>query len=96
MRIIVDIDNTICTQRPKGDYENAEPMMDRIEMINDLYDQGNEIVYWTSRGSRSGIDWYAMTENQLIQWGCKFTTLNLSKPHYDLWIDDKAYWPFTN
>lgn len=96
MRIIVDIDNTICTQRPKGDYLNAVPMFDRIHQINQLFDQGHEIVYWTSRGSRSGIDWYGRTEQQLIDWGCKFTTLNLGKPHYDLWIDDKAYWPFTN
>ncbi len=27
---------------------------------------------------------------QLKQWGCKYTTANVGKPVYDIWIDDKA------
>ena len=36
--IVVDIDNTICTQT-YGDYSKAEPFPERIEIINDLYDK---------------------------------------------------------
>jgi hypothetical protein len=85
----VDIDGTICTNT-NGDYSKAEPFKDRIDYFNELYDLGNEIHYWTARGSSSGLDWYDLTVSQLNSWGCKYTSLSLSKPSYDLWIDDKA------
>ena len=32
-------------------------------------------------------------EKQLKEWGCKYTSLRVGdKPHYDVWIDDKAVW----
>ena len=94
---IVDIDGTICTQNnvKKGipDYSIAKPILDRIKKINDLYEKGNEIHYWTARGSVSGIDHTELTKNQLNLWGCKYTSLRVGdKPHYDIWIDDKAIW----
>ena len=94
---IVDIDGTICTQNhfknDIRDYEQAAPLKDRIEKINKLFDDGNEIHYWTARGSVSGIDHLELTRNQLKNWGCKYTSLRVGdKPHYDVWIDDKAIW----
>jgi hypothetical protein len=86
---MVDIDNTIC--RTNGsNYENSVPYTDRISYLNILYDQGNEIHYWTARGGNSGIDWYHFTKSQLESWGVKYTSFNTGKPSYDLWIDDKA------
>ena len=46
---VVDIDNTICTQT-YGDYSKAKPYQDRINKINDLYDAGHKIIYFTARG----------------------------------------------
>ena len=46
MRYFVDIDGTICTSTD-GEYNKAEPLHDNISKINKLYDDGNEIVYWT-------------------------------------------------
>lgn len=94
---IVDIDGTICneffTKDGKKDYKSAKPIKTRIKFINNLFDQGNEIHYWTARGSLTGINHSELTKNQLKQWGCKFTSLRVGdKPHYDLWIDDKAIW----
>jgi len=41
----------------------------------------------------SGIDYRPLTEKQLAQWGAKYHELDVGKkPHYDLWIDDKAVW----
>ena len=60
-----------------------------IEKINKLFDQGKTIIYWTARGSRTGINWFQVTLKQLNDWGCKFTELKLGKPNYDLFIDDK-------
>jgi hypothetical protein len=86
----VDIDGTICTNT-EGDYQFAEPFKIRIALLNRLYDEGHEIHYWTARGSASGKDWTALTHQQLSDWGCKYTTLRLGKPSYDVWIDDKAF-----
>ena len=49
---IVDIDGTICTQNHfkdgSRDYEQATPIQKRIKIINKLFEQGNEIHYWTA------------------------------------------------
>lgn len=89
MKYIIDIDGTICT-KTNSEYEKAEPLLDRIFIINSLYDEKNEIHYWTARGSSSGKDWTEFTKNQLSNWGCKYNTLKLGKPTYDIWVDDKA------
>ena len=56
MKIIVDIDETICVTPDSRDYTKSVQMKDRIEKINKLYDEGNTIVYWTARGTGSGLD----------------------------------------
>ena len=89
MIIYVDIDETICTSPPDRNYANATPIQERIEHINDMYDEGNTIVYWTARGTGSGIDWREVTENQFKNWGVKYHELKFGKPMYDLFIDDK-------
>ena len=69
--IFVDIDETICdTPDNPRRYEESKPRLEEIEKINSLYDQGNKIVYWTARGSGSGIDWYDL-EKTTIRVGCK-------------------------
>ena len=84
----VDIDETICKKCKNGDYSNAEPIMKNIEKINRLFDEGNTIIYWTSRGKITGIDWRNVTEKQFRLRGVKCHDLRLDKPFYDCWIDD--------
>lgn len=93
MTYIVDIDNTICFTEG-SDYINSEPYPIRIDKINELYDEGHEIIYWTARGGNSGIDWTELTTKQLKEWKCKYHELRMWKPKYDVWIDDKADWIF--
>ncbi len=88
---MVDIDNTICEYSGKTNiYGQAIPIQENIDKINKLYDEGNKIVYWTSRGGTTGLDWTELTTGQLKKWGCKYHELRLDKPHYDLIIDDKS------
>lgn len=91
MIIYVDIDDTICYYDNDNtiDYNLAIPYKERIEKINSLFDKGHSIIYWTARGTKTGIYWFHVTYNQLIKWGCKFHELKLGKPVYDLFIDDK-------
>ena len=90
MRIYVDIDETICISPENRNYRDAVPIQKHIDIINDLYDEGHSITYWTARGSGSGKDWREVTERQLEQWGALHHALKLGKPMYDLFIDDKV------
>ncbi len=84
-----DIDGTICTNTD-GDYASAEPFMSRIAHVNSLYESGHSISLFTARGSTTGINWRTLTEQQLAEWGVRYHTLIMGKPHADLFIDDKA------
>lgn len=96
MKYVVDIDGTICNNT-YGKYEEAVPFLERIKKINDLYDEGHEIWYFTARGmstnpppSKATMKWYSLTKQQLENWGCKYHHLYMGKPSADYYIDDKG------
>jgi len=94
---VVDIDGTICSSVP-GQYQFAVPNTDRIRQINQLYDEGNTIIYFTARGMGSSSNdarmakekWMELTTSQLNDWGARYHNLFLGKPSGDFYIDDKA------
>ena len=92
--IYVDVDGTVCdtpTYDGKNIYYMSTPIEKNIKKINILYDEGNEIVYWSARGNTTKNDWTEFTRQQLKKWGAKFTRLEMNnKPSFDLLIDDKA------
>lgn len=89
MVIYIDIDETICNSPDKPDYYSSSPILKNIKKANELYDLGHKIVYWTARGTKTGIDWKDVTEKQFQKWGVKYHELKFGKPNYDLFIDDK-------
>ena len=85
-----DLDGTLCTNT-NGSYDSAEPFLERIKIVNNLYDKGDTIIINTARGSTTGIDWYDLTKNQLSKWNLKYHKLFVGiKIEADLFIDDKA------
>ena len=91
MNIFVDIDETICFYNDRREYPLAIPHLDNISKINKLFDEGHIITYYTARGSVTGLNWYALTQWQLKEWGCKYHNLSVGeKPDYDLLICDKT------
>ena len=94
--VFVDIDETICFYKEevaldgKKDYNLAIPDFLNIEKINKLYDNGCTIIYWTARGSRSGIDWTEFTKKQLTSWGAKYHEIRCTKPYYDVFVEDRS------
>ncbi len=84
----IDIDGTICTT--DCDYSNARPYKEIIKKINSLFDEGHTIIFYTSRGYKSGTDWYDFTKKQIDNWGVKYHELKMGKPQFDIFIDDKA------
>ena len=98
--IYVDVDGCICTtsydhkdfKDIESSYINVEPYLDRIERINELFEEGHHIVYWTARGCKSGLDMTDITKNQLQRWGAKYSELQVgTKPHFDMYICDKSW-----
>jgi hypothetical protein len=85
----IDIDDTICTLANRMDYESAVPIPEAVKKVNDLYSAGHTIVFWTARGTSSGLDWRQLTEGQLSSWGVLYHELRFGKPAYDFFIDDK-------
>ena len=89
MIIYVDVDGTICDS--SEGYKTAQPKWEYIKKINNLYDEGHTIVYWTARGRTTNIDHSNLTRQQLMDWGCRYTRLDtITKPAWDLLIDDKT------
>ena len=92
-----DIDDTICKNGPSIEgqdnhpYKIKVPITGRIEKMNQLYDEGHSIIYWTSRGSESGKDWTPYTREQLDNWGVKYSAIICGKPLFDIFIDDKVH-----
>jgi len=85
-----DIDGTICTNT-WGAYEKAQPLPDRIKVVNELFRKGNKIKLFTARGSTTGTDWRTLTEEQLSSWQVNYHELIMGKPEADVFIDDKAF-----
>ena len=83
-----DRDGTLCSKDCQ--YEDALPFEKVIDHLNDLYDKGNTIILFTSRGTVSGNNWRTLTETQLEKWGVKYHKLLMGKPHADIFIDDRA------
>ena len=95
MIIYVDIDETICKHGNSDpnvlrDYTKGTPTIENINKINELYKEGHTIIYWTARGSTTGINWFDVTKKQLDAWGALYHEIKMNKPHYDLFICDKA------
>jgi len=95
MRYVFDLDNTLCDTKKKEDgnwdYLNSNPFNDRIEVVNNLYNDGHYIIIETARGCVSKKNWYEQTYNQLINFGLKFNELRAGvKFNADFFIDDKA------
>lgn len=100
MRIVWDIDGTICPNTNGGyDTDRCQPYQEMIDLVNRLYDEGHYIVFHTARGmghcdhvsGKAYTKWYAHTFNQLKGWGVKFHELHLGKILGDVYIDDRGF-----
>lgn len=99
-----DLDDTLC-YRPEGvehlgmeKYYHCKPIIDMIELSNELYDKGHTIYIYTARGMTT-FDGnvkliyeklYDLTITSLKEWGVKHHGLYMGKLHYDWLIDDKS------
>tara|TARA_Y100001938_G_C7992730_1_gene380357 strand:+ start:563 stop:949 length:387 start_codon:yes stop_codon:yes gene_type:complete len=100
--IAFDLDEVICSRTSDeggvSKYHTCYPLPKMISIVNESYEQGNKIIIYTARGMSmfSGnvqkiySELYEITKDQLRAWGVKHHELIMGKPHYDIFIDDKA------
>lgn len=89
-KYFIDLDNTLCVTS-NSDYENSQPIIERIQFVNKLKSEGKHITIWTARGATSGIDHKDLTLKQLKEWLVQYDELLMGKPHYDVYLDDKSF-----
>ena len=86
---LIDIDGTICDDVPNEEPERmatVEPYPDALEVLNNWYDEGHIITFFTSRTDEHR----EVTETWLKKHGFKYHGLLLNKPrggNYH-WIDN--------
>lgn len=97
MRLLIDIDGTVLTQQAPGEYEKAQPTiisspllnnqhpLSAVDFINQLFDKGYQIVFYTNRNFR----YMQMTYEQMRSFGFKFHHIDFGKPHADAILDDR-------
>ena len=86
MRLIIDMDGTICTEEKTYSRSLAKPKDGMVESINQLYDNGHTIIIYSARTWME----YEMTVAWLDNYGVKYHQLVMGKPVGDYWIDDRA------
>lgn len=99
-RIIVDFDDTIAITTTR-DWENASPIDNVINKINNLYDKGWEIWIVTARGQlscngdfkKADEKYRKIIETWLHKHGVKYHELHFEKYLASYYIDDKGLSP---
>lgn len=93
-----DIDGTLCTEM-MGDVENSQPIVSRINVVNNLKMEGATIYLMTARGMINADNDQALadknmrelTERQLKEWGVQYDALFFGKPRAMHYVDDKGW-----
>ena len=97
MRYVFDLDGVICELKTSNQtYEEVNPNLQVIKIINELKQNGNHIIIHTARhmktcnGDVSKVKQKIgkITEKWLEQWNVSYDELIFGKPHGDLYIDD--------
>ena len=79
----------IATLTEGNEYSMAGPIESNIRIINRLHELGHNIVLFTARGNKTGIDWSEVTKKQMADWNVSYDQLFFGKPHSDFYIDDR-------
>jgi capsule biosynthesis phosphatase len=105
LRICFDLDNTLVTNPTvAGDYSTVKPIIKNIQLLNNLKNDGHEIIIYTARrmathkGNIGKVikDIASITINTLEKFYICYDELIFGKPIADIYIDDKALNPYIN
>ena len=86
MRVIIDLDGTICSEEKQFSRALAKLKNGAIESLEKLREKGYKIIIYSARTWAE----YEMTENWLKENKVPYDQIILGKPQGDYWIDDRA------
>lgn len=100
MRIVIDLDGTICPVKQNGErYEDLKPAPGAIEKLRELKHAGHYIIIQTARNmatqegnlgkvmrniGKVTLDW-------LVRYDVPYDEIYFGKPNGHLYIDDRAF-----
>lgn len=105
LRICFDLDNTLVTNPTiVNDYSTVKPIVKNIQLLNNLKNDGHEIIIYTARrmathkGNVGKVikDIASITIDTLDKYDIHYDELIFGKPIADIYIDDKALNPYIN
>jgi len=105
LRICFDLDNTLVTNPTiVNDYKTVKPITKNIQLLNNLKNEGHEIIIYTARrmsthkGNVGKVvkDIALTTINTLEKFDIYYDELIFGKPIADIYIDDKSINPYIN
>lgn len=105
LRICFDLDNTLVTNPTiVNDYNTVKPITKNIQLLNNLKNEGHEIIIHTARrmathkGNIGKVvkDIALITINTLEKFDIQYDELIFGKPIADIYIDDKSLNPYVN
>ena len=105
LRICFDLDNTLVTYPTiVNDYASVKPIHKNIQLLNNLKNDGHEIIIYTARrmathkGNIGKVikDIATVTINTLEKLDIQYDELIFGKPIADIYIDDRAINPYIN
>jgi capsule biosynthesis phosphatase len=105
LRVCFDLDNTLVTYPTiPNDYDSVKPIYKNIQLLNNLKNDGHEIIIYTARrmGTHKGNigkvikDIASVTINTLEKLAIQYDELIFGKPIADIYIDDRAMNPYIN
>jgi capsule biosynthesis phosphatase len=105
LRICFDLDNTLVTYPTIiNDYSSVKPIHKNIQLLNNLKNDGHEIIIHTARrmathkGNIGKVikDIAAVTINTLDKFDIHYDELIFGKPIADIYVDDRAINPYIN
>jgi uncharacterized HAD superfamily protein len=86
MKLIIDIDGTICEENRQFSRSLAKPLPNAVKSLKALKKKGYILILYSARTWAE----YEMTLNWLKSYDIPFDQLILGKPEGDYWIDDRA------
>ncbi len=99
MRIVVDLDGTICPiKQPEESYAELKPLPGAVERIREFRAAGHYVVIVTARNmatcqSNLGIvmkNVGKITLDWLAQYGIEYDEIHFGKPNAHVYIDDRG------
>jgi uncharacterized HAD superfamily protein len=86
MKLVIDLDGTICSEEKQFSRSLAKPIAGASESLKSLKTDGHIIIIYSARTWAE----YEMTVEWLIENDIPYDQLILGKPQGDFWVDDRA------